>query len=821
VGVTIGDVVRGGGGVVTLWLIAIALTFLPFPARAQETARFDALDEILREAVTGGDVPGAVVLVGRGDRTLYQRAFGSRTLVPEPSPMATDTIFDIASLTKPLGTTIAVMSLVERGSVKLEAPVGRYIKEFKGRPFEGVTIRRLLTHSAGLPATPPGPVVPFPAYAKTLAKLKLDYPPGTGFEYSDTGFILLAEVVRRVSGARIDKYLERTVFVPLHMTDTSFHPGAAVLRRVAPTEFHDGHMLIGEVHDPRARGLGGVAGHAGMFSTASDLARLCRMLLNGGALGETRVLRPQTVRMMWARAPDGNGTRTLGWDMTSAYARPMMPFFPAGSVGHTGFTGTSVWIDPSSQGYVILLTNRVHPSGGNAARIRDLRTRVTAAAGAALFRPLLPQTAGTTPELPPTSTASGSSTAGQTAAEPPDLLPGPGVAPTPTGVSGKPDPVSVTVVPVRSGLDVLAAQDFAPLRGYRIGLVTNQTGIDARGRRGIDLIANAREVRLQAIFSPEHGITGQLDTNVANSRDVATGLPIWSLYGGVRRPTAEMLRGITLLVYDIQDVGARYYTYLTTLVYVMEEAARQQIPVVVLDRPNLITGRVVEGPLTDPDLESFTAPHEIPVRTGMTIGEFARMAAAERRIPVSLTVVPVTGWTRGRWYDETGLPWVSPSPNIRSVTQALLYSGIGLLEATNLSVGRGTDMPFEVVGAPWMDGDGLAAALNRRGLPGVRFTGVRFTPTADVYARLACGGIRMTVTDRDAIRPVTVALAVASELRERHRAEFKPESIQNLLVNRATMWAFLRGEPLPRLLAWADMDRSSFLNRRASYLIYP
>jgi uncharacterized protein YbbC (DUF1343 family)/CubicO group peptidase (beta-lactamase class C family) len=813
---------------VTLSLIVTALLLVVSTAEAQEAPRFDALDEVLRDSVVAGDAPGAVVLVGRGDRTLYLRAFGSRTLVPEPAPMAIDTIFDIASLTKPLGTAIAVMSLVERGSVKLDAPLGRYVKEFKGRAFEDVTIRRLLIHSAGLPAIPPPVrVVAFPEYAKTLAKLKLDYPPGTGFQYSDTGFILLAEVVRRVSGSRLDRYLERNVFVPLRMTDTSFHPAAAVLPRVAPTEFHDGHLLVGEVHDPRARGLGGVAGHAGMFSTAADLARLCRMLLHGGTLGEARVLRPQTVRTMWARAPDGNGTRTLGWDMTSTYARPMMPFFPAGSVGHTGFTGTSIWIDPSSQVYVILLTNRVHPSGGNAARIRDLRTRVTAAVGAALFRPLLPATAGTalTSASSATSTSSTSSSASdsarQTAAEPPEPPVTPGAAPTVTGSPGKTERSAMASVPVRTGLDVLVEQEFAALRQHRVGVVTNQTGLDARGRRGIDLIASARDVRLQAIFSPEHGITGLAEANVAHSRDAATGVPIWSLYGGVRRPTPEMLRGISVLVFDIQDVGARYYTYLTTLVYVMEEASKSRIPVVVLDRPNLITGRVVEGPLTDPDLESFTAPHEIPVRIGMTIGEFARMAAAERRIPVSLTVVPMVGWSRGRWYDETGLPWVNPSPNIRSLTQALFYSGIGLLEATNLSVGRGTDMPFEVVGAPWIDGDGLAAALNRRGLAGVQFSAVRFTPTADVYARVACGGVRMTVTDRETIRPVTVALALASELRERHRTEFKSESIQNLLVNRATMWAFLRGEPLERLLAWADMDRSSFLNRRASYLIYP
>jgi uncharacterized protein YbbC (DUF1343 family) len=281
-----------------------------------------------------------------------------------------------------------------------------------------------------------------------------------------------------------------------------------------------------------------------------------------------------------------------------------------------------------------------------------------------------------------------------------------------------------------------------------------------------------------------------------------------------------MLKDVDVVVFDVQDVGARYYTYLTTLVYVMEEAGSRGVPVVVLDRPNPITGLVVEGPLMDRDLGSFTAPHVIPVRTGMTIGEFARMAAAERKIGVALSVVPLEGWERNRWYDETGLPWVNPSPNIRSVNQALLYSGVGLLEATNLSVGRGTETPFEVVGAPWIEARGLADVLNGLGLAGIRFEPVSFTPTSSTYARVACNGLRLVVTDRDALRPVTVALSLARALRTRHRDQFRPEAIQNLLVNRSTMWAFLRGEPLDRVLGWANAGRASFLNRRASYLIY-
>ncbi|MBI2206083.1 MAG: DUF1343 domain-containing protein [Candidatus Rokubacteria bacterium] len=754
---------------------------------------FSAVDEAARDAVASGEIPGVVVLVGRGDDILYHRAFGWRALAPALEPMTADTVFDIASLTKPLGTAIAVMALVERGAIALDAPLGRYLNEFRGAAFKEVTIRRMLTHSGGFAGYPANKAVKggFPSAAREIAKIKLDYPPGTGFQYSDTGFILLGEVVRRVSGERLDRYLDRLLVRPLGLRETTFHVDARLRSRTAPTEFWRGRMLRGDVHDPRARLVGGVAGHAGMFSTAADLARICRMLVNGGTWDGRRILKAQTIATMWTRVTNanGNGRRTPGWDMSSGYSLIHAPFFPINSVGHTGFTGTSVWIDPVSRTYMILLTNRVHPNGGSAARIRELRVRTAAAVGAAVFAPALP---------PPA---------------------------TPEAASDRPAPATATAGPrtsarVRSGLDVLVEQNFALLRGHSVGVVTNQTGVDATGRRTIDLLAAAPGLKLQAIFSPEHGLAGTLETDVPHSRDAATGRPIWSLYGQTRRPDGGMLRGVTALVFDIQDVGVRYYTYLTTLVYVMEEAARRGLPVFVLDRPNPINGRVVEGPLMDPDLESFTAPHPIPVRTGMTIGEFGRMAAAERKIPVNLTVVPLAGWSRSRWFDELGVAWVNPSPNIRSVTQALLYSGIGLLEATNLSVGRGTDMPFEVIGAPWIEPHALVEALSRRKLPGVRFEPAWFTPTADKYARVACAGIRFVVTDREAIRPVTVALALALELRQRHRDQWRPENIQNLLVNRTTMWALLRAEPLDRLLAWADAERASFLNRRASYLIY-
>ena len=364
------------------------------------------------------------------------------------------------------------------------------------------------------------------------------------------------------------------------------------------------------------------------------------------------------------------------------------------------------------------------------------------------------------------------------------------------------------------------AEHFARLAGRSVGLVTNHTGVDARGRRGIDLLASANGVKLRAIFSPEHGLDGKVDANVPHGRDAATGLPVWSLYGPTRRPSPEMLAGIDTIVFDVQDVGARYYTYLATLVYVLEEAARRGIAVVVLDRPNPITGRIVEGPVMDPDLVSFTAPYPIPVRTGMTIGEFARMVVGERKLPVSLTVVPLENWDRGQWFDQTGLPWNDPSPNIRSTLQALLYSGIGLLEATNLSVGRGTEMPFEVIGAPWITNpQELADALNRKDLPGVRFEPVRFTPTSSVYAGQAVGR-RAVRGHRSRGDPAGDGGARAGAGAGRSVLLFSPRGDPEpareprddvgVPAGRAALAHHELGEP----------SRATFLQRRAPYLMY-
>lgn len=746
-----------------------------------------SVDEAVRSAVSAGDVPGAVVLLGQGERVLYRKAFGSRSLVPRQEPMTEDTVFDVASLTKVVATTPAVLLLWERGSLNLDAPLGMYLREFRRGAYRGVTIRQILTHTAGFPDLPPMDTIRagFPKAAALLARGDLQFQPGTSFRYSDIGFILLGELVRRVSGEPPDRFAQKHLFEPLGMSDTTFRPGPALLPRVAPTEALNGPMLRGVVHDGNARLLGGVAGHAGLFSTADDLARFAQMLVFDGKGPNGVVLQPDTIKTMLSPTQVGEVIRDLGWDVASPFSGVLAPFFPPGSIVHTGFTGTSLLIDPESRTYLILLTNRVHPYGRGTAQ--TLRAKVAAEVGAALFHPPLPAAVPTPPE------------SASTAADPPSS---PG--------------------PVLSGLDVLAAERFQRLvAGLRVGLVTNQSGVDARGRRGIDLLAAAPGVGLKAIFSPEHGLEGEATSDVPHSTDPATGIRVWSLYGPTLRPTPQMLKGLDALVVDLQDVGVRYYTYLTTLLYVLEEGARRGLPIIVLDRPNPITGKIVEGPSMDPDLRSFTGPHPIPVRTGLTIGEFARMVVGERKIPVALTVVPMAGWHRGLWYDETRLPWVNPSPNIRSVTQALLYAGIGLLEGTNLSVGRGTEAPFEMVGAPWLDPGPLAEAMNLKGLPGVNFQPVVFTPSAEPYTGQQVSGVRLQVTDREAIRPVSVALALAEEIRARYGQQFNAEAIQNLLVNRSTMWAFLRGEPLPGLMTWAEADRADFLQRRASYLIYP
>jgi uncharacterized protein YbbC (DUF1343 family) len=546
------------------------------------------------------------------------------------------------------------------------------------------------------------------------------------------------------------------------MRDTMFNPPESLRPRIAPTEMCTPYgwpcegpgqvMLRGIVHDPTARRMGGVAGHAGLFSSAADLARYCRMVLGGGALGARRVLSPLTVLKMTSPAtPAGMASvRALGWDLDSGYSSNRGELFPIGSFGHTGWTGTSLWMDPVTKTYVVLLTNRVHPDGKGDAT--PLRARVATIVASALR------------QLPDESVLRVQRWTGA------DF-----------GAAGSvPRRADQADGRTLNGIDVLRADGFKLLRGKKVGLITNHTGRARTGEATIDLIAGIKDVTLVALFSPEHGIRGILDEKVDSSKDEKTGLPIYSLYGATNRPTDEMLKGIDTLVVDLQDIGARFYTYTTTMGYVMEEAAKRKIAVVVLDRPNPVNGVSIEGPLVDQSELSFVAYHPMPVRHGMTLGELALLFNAERKIGADLTVVEMKYWDRDSWFDETGLTWVNPSPNMRNMVAASLYTGIGAVEASNLSVGRGTDSPFEQFGAPWIDGPRLAAELNRRNLSGVRFYPISFTPASSRFAGQLCHGVFIIVTDRDRLRPVRVGAEVASALYRLFPGAFEVDKVGRL-----------------------------------------
>jgi uncharacterized protein YbbC (DUF1343 family) len=374
--------------------------------------------------------------------------------------------------------------------------------------------------------------------------------------------------------------------------------------------------------------------------------------------------------------------------------------------------------------------------------------------------------------------------------------------------------------PVLNGIDILERDNFKQLEGIRVGLVTNHTGRDLAGKQTIDILKEAPNVKLVALFSPEHGIRGLADEKVGDSVDEKTGLPIYSLYGETRRPKPEQLKDLDAIVYDIQDIGARFYTYTATLKNVMEEAAKLGKPIFVLDRPNPLGGVNVEGPLADEDKLSFIAAHTTPIRYGLTIGELGTMMNAERKIGADLRVVKMEGWSRTMWFDETGQTWVNPSPNMRSLTEAALYPGIGLLETTNVSVGRGTDTPFEVVGAPWLDGQKLAKYLNERNVRGVRFVPIRYKPNASTFKDEECGGVNIVITDRNGFNSVRTGVEIATALRKLYPNDWQADKYLRLLVNQEILDLIKNGSSPEDIEKAVNLKNAEFAKRRALYLLY-
>jgi uncharacterized protein YbbC (DUF1343 family)/CubicO group peptidase (beta-lactamase class C family) len=760
--------------------------------------RLSVIDPIIEESIHENQIPGAVVLVGHDDKVVYRKAFGQRALEPRRELMTVDTIFDIASLTKVVATTTAVMQLFERGKIRLNDDVAKYIPEFAQNGKEDITVRQLLTHYSGL-APDLDRQIPWQG-RETAYKMAFEaipqQSPGSGFLYSDLNFIVLGALVERVSGMALDQYTKANIFAPLKMLHTRFLPDAAWRPRIAPTEYDEhGAMLRGIVHDPTARRMGGVAGHAGVFSTADDLSKFAEAMLIGG-----KVLSALTIEKMTTpeQPPNAPVARGFGWDIDSPFSSNRGELLPVGSFGHTGWTGTSLWIDPTTRTYVILLTNAVHPRGKGSAIA--LRTKLATAVAAAL--PLTPMER----EKIRAASITGYNEARAAARH-----------------------VAARNGAVKLGIDVLEEHNFEflhpPLEGKKkIGLLTNQTGVDSQSRRTIDVLAQAPGISLEAIFSPEHGIAGVRDTTqMENSKDEATGIPIYTVYGGTdaaRRPSLDVLKNLEAVLVDIQDAGVRFYTYETTLGYFLEAAARAGIEIIVLDRPDPITGSFVQGPLSEPGKENFTNYSPVPVRHGMTMGELARMFNAERGINAQLEVVPMEGWMRGDWFDSTGLTWTSPSPNLRSLTEATLYPGVGLVEGTNVSVGRGTDTPFELVGAPWINGRQFAHYLNERNIAGVRFVPLTFTPTSSNYANQKCEGINIILLGRNNLDAPELGMELATALRKLYPQDYKMDRMIEILANRAVFDAIVEGHD-PRRIAqdWQD-SVEKFQQLRQKYLLY-
>jgi uncharacterized protein YbbC (DUF1343 family)/CubicO group peptidase (beta-lactamase class C family) len=730
-----------------------------------------AIPQAVEDAIRAGETPGAVVLVAQDGDAVFRQAFGYRRLGSDPAPMTLDTIFDVASLTKVVATTTAVMQLVESGRMSLDEPASRYWGEFKGGGKERITIRQLLTHYSGLR---PG-LLPKPAWSGYRAALDriirdtLPRPPGTSFNYSDLNFVVLAEVVRRVTREPIDLYAPKRVFEPLGMQDTGYAPGPGLRGRLAPTM--EGSR--GVVHDPNTRRMGGVSGAAGLFATADDLGRFAQALLDGGG----PVLKPATVQEMTTpQSPPGKlPARGLGWAISSPPGN-WSEMLPPGSFGHKGYTGTMLWIDPATRTYLVVLSSRVYPDGEpHGDSLRD-----------AVFRLVVEATGRPKPAAPSVAAAA------------------------------RPAPASGFL----AGVDVLAGERFAPLWGKRVAIVTNHTGLDGSGRRTIDLLHRAPGVKLEAIFTPEHGLTGKVDAKVGNSRDPGTGLPVYSLYGESLRPKPEQLKGLEVLVFDVQDAGARFYTYMSTMGLSMAAAARQGIEFLVLDRPNPITARAVSGPVLDADLKGFTGYFPMPVRHGMTLGELARMFNAENAVGANLQVVPMAGYRRDMWFDETGRPWVNPSPNLRSLNQTILYPGVALSEAANVSVGRGTATPFEVIGAPWIEAERLADYLGGREIPGVEFAPVRFTPEGGPYKGQVCQGVKMRVVDRNRLDSVGMGVEILSALHRLYPNVFLIDRAIGLLGSRAAVQALKDGEDPRAVAAGWQPSLEEFMRVREKYLMY-
>lgn len=735
------------------------------------------VDAVLASFLEKKAFPGGVVAVGYRGALVHLAPFGKLSYDWGAREVTAETLYDLASLTKVIATTTMAMILVDEGRLELDKAVVDFLPGFVGPGKEKVTVRHLLTHSSGIDWWAPlyKDTLGKAAYVEKIQAMPLVYEPGTQSKYSDLGVILLGEILERVAGVPLDAFVKKRVFEPLGMSHTGFLPGAELLAQIAPTEEEKEwrqRVIHGEVHDENAHALGGVAPHAGLFGTAGDLARFAQMLVNGGVFEHHRIVSRQTFELFTRRAAlpgleIPGSTRALGWDTKSPEGSSAGTRLSPLSFGHTGFTGTSMWIDPERELFVILLTNRVHPTRENQL-IREARPALADAVVRALNEP-----------------------------------------------EG-----------VRVGLDRVASGEAPVLEGKRVGLVTHAAAFSAEGHSGAAVL-RARGIQLVKLFSPEHGLTGTAAAGekVKSGTDPATGLPLVSLYGDHKKPTPADLAGLDVLVVDLQDAGVRFYTYASTLLLCLEAAAEQGVELVVLDRPNPLGGVRVEGPTADRSTvpASFVNMTPGPLVHGLTLGELARYANARREKPARLTVVPMVGWRRSMSWQETGRPWVPPSPNLKSPEAALAYPGVALLEATNVSEGRGSEEPFLRLGAPWLDPSSLAISL-----PGFALTTTRFTPRASTiapspkYNGQEIGGLAITLTDPHLAQPYRLGVELLKALSRQNGFRWNDDGagLARLMGTKRLLAALKEGRSVAEILAADREDHEAWRQERRTALLY-
>lgn len=711
----------------------------------------EPLHRALACAVHAANAPGAVACVGDTDSILFLDAFGLQQCTPRQTPTHTDTLYDLASLTKVIATTTAVMLLFEQGRLDLDEPIGKRLGVGEPMPY---TPRQLLTHTAGLPATVDWyhELHGLAAYVEKISTLGATPSMPPRRLYSDLGFMLLAQLVTVLTDSPLDQFCQAHIFEPLGMKNTFFGRVPEPLKsRCAPTEECPWRQRLvhGEVHDENAYAIGGVSGHAGLFSTAEDLAAFCRALLNG------RILRLDTLKKM----TDPNTLPFYPWQGLGWKRDPWFGgsegFLPTRSAfGHTGWTGTSLWLDPERGLFVILLSNTCHPT-----RKKRNNTALRRIFHAAVAHLLYPETANT-----------------------------------------------------HTGLDRLMWDNFDAIKGKRIGVLCHAASVDSRSKHLLDILTYSPGTQLRHVFSPEHGFQTSTEAGApVEDAEISWNnqkVPATSLYGKRHAPTPDMLRDMDALVIDLQDVGARFYTYPHTLMECMKACAAADVPVILLDRPNPINGTQREG-ICPEQVGSPVCALPIPIRHGMTLGEIAQWIKAHMLPEVNLTVLEMDYWPRDFFFPQCQLPWVPPSPNMRNFETALLYPGTCLFEGTNLNEGRGTDAPFLVIGAPWLEPQKVLDALPPRYAQGVTPATVTYVPRSQPgrashprYEGEGCRGIQITVTDPRRVTPVAFGVALIHAVHSTHpsRFEFLP-SFDILAGGTALREKISRNAPLEEIIA--------------------